>query len=566
MNLAATMRPHFASPVAAFLEFPDTDGYVEDPTLADTPDKQSLAWLTAQKRLANKSKPWRIDHASSWATTIYAVPTFLMPELAPKQIAICIPSQLKWPSHIRASLDAAHNAHQLDSRAAHLGIAEYLRIALSYWSSTSINWTERYQSLPFGSSIVLTAIEYDLTQCHFEFVCSQDAWSAGCSLSRLKTMWCLPDVDIPNVIHLDQLQFIRQLNDTVALVRLTNDSSQTQFVLKAPQSYTASIYHELKMFLTLPHSPVLAAKPHFVVGLDSGSDGEDIVCGLLLHYYMKGSMDDILPERRLAGKLEMSAQLGWCLDITRALMSIQSFGQFYSDLKLDNVVLNGPDEQESAVLIDFELDRNIFGWAPPEVLAVEWVGEIATSGLLDQSTKVKYEDLAQRFLCGRGMSFPPKTNFDPYHNETFGFYYPWVLSTVKEREAGMVYCLGKAIWCVFEGMGEVSNGLGRSSMFDNPLEFPDFCRTPSPIRKLIQNCTLGSREWSGRRLGLYRQGSRIYPRNASGNGPQLDATVLETKQAIKETWRKEVSEAEAMLGAKVRLDAGSANDSDLQRL
>ena len=541
--------------LAAFVDFPDTGGYSQDSTLADG---------NQAKFPTEAPRSWRIDGATFFGTEFYAVPTFLLPGLVPKQIHVRIPTQLQWPAAIRCSLDAIDSAHQCDSRVQNLGIADYLVLALTHRSSTSVDWVAQYQALSFGSSIVLDAVKTDPIPSTFKFDSAEDAWGKGCTLSTLQSMWGLSDAQLPQVLHLDQLQFLRQLTENVVLVKRADQDAATSLVLKTPPAYTASIYHELKTLLTLPQHPSLPARPQFIVTVSSRLHDAQVICGFVPPYYPKGSMDDALSERRLAGKLDMKLQLSWCLDITRALTAIQDSGLFYSDLKMDNVVLSGPDGQESAVLIDFELDRNIFAWSPPEILAVEWIGELAAgASSLPKEISDVYRSLIERYLQGRGMSFPPRGKLAPYDNPRFGYYFPWIASTAAEREAGMVYCLGKAMWCICEGVGEVSNILGRSAKYESPLEFPDFQRTSATMQKLIRACTAGSREWHGRRLGIYRQGGRIYPRNASGHGPKLDATVEETEKAIKHTWKTEVEVTTAILNAKVRLDTDAASQDDM---
>ena len=561
MNLAASLRPYYASPTAAFVEFPDTEGYAEEQELDRAGD---LTWLTDQQSaLELDCCRWRIDGATSFGTEFYAVPEFLS-HLIPKQIMVILPSQIHWPSELRPSLDAINSAHQADSRASNLGIAKYLCLSLSYWSSTSPDWKQIYRSLPFGSTISLRAIEADITKCEFSFSPCEDAWSEGCTLSELQSLWRLDNVKLPNIKQADELCFIKQINDSVALVEVTEDPSQRPLILKAPPTFKSSIYHELRILLTLPGHANITARPLHLLSVKSATKGEDVICGFLSTYYDKGSMGHVLPTRRLANDLPLSVRLKWCDDIIQALIHVQAFGQFYSDLKLDNVVIHGSEGSESAVLIDFELDRNIFAWSPPEILAVEWIGQLAESKALDNETRQKYSGLIEQYLNGRGMSFPPKTKFDYYDSSPFGTYYPWIASTLEEREAGMVYLLGKAIWCIMEGMGEVSNILGVSSMYENPLEFPSFRDTPMPIQNLIRDCTMGSREWFGLRIDIFRKGGKIYPRSVSLDGPDPAATIAETKSAIRRTWQREVDAAETLLQAKIKLDQGLISHFDLQ--
>ena len=569
MNLASSLRPFYASPSAAFVNFPDTKGYAEDPKLdhgkARLPRYGSLTWLTNQQSALKlgPSYQWRIDGATSFGTEFYAVPEFLS-NLVPRQITVILPSQIHWPKKLRSSLDATESAHQADSRAADLGIAKYLTTSLSYWAFTSSQWTSRYQSLPFGSTISLQRLEPDVTKCQFTFEPCEDAWSDGCTLSELQDFWHLSRTQLPSIKPVNDLRFVQQINDSVALVQVANDPSQIPLILKAPGTFKSSVYHELKVLLTLPTHKNIAVRPLHLVSIQSEAKNDDVICGFLLPYFRGGSLDEVLPKRRLANSLHLSLRLKWCDDIIQALIHVKSHGQFYSDLKMDNIVVDRTQGVESATLIDFELDRNIFAWSPPEILAVEWVAQLAEDKSLGDQLRQKYSNLINQYLNGRGFSFPLRTKFDRYDNSDFGTYFPWVVSSLEEREAGMVYLLGKTIWCVMEGMGEVSNILGVSSMYENPLEFPSFKKTPVPMQNLIRDCTTGSREWSGLRIGIFRQGGKIYPRSISLEGPNLAATVEETKSSIHQTWQREVNTAEALLEAKIKLDKGLISQRSLQ--
>jgi serine/threonine protein kinase len=64
------------------------------------------------------------------------------------------------------------------------------------------------------------------------------------------------------------------------------------------------------------------------------------VRGFLLTYYEKGTMPEVLPQLRLQGELKLQDQLCWSKQLTAALKHIHpSLALFYSDLKMDNVLL-----------------------------------------------------------------------------------------------------------------------------------------------------------------------------------------------------------------------------------
>lgn len=103
-----------------------------------------------------------------------------------------------------------------------------------------------------------------------------------------------------------------------------------------------------------------------------------------------------------------------------------------------------------------------------------------------------------------------------------------------------MFYLGKALYCIFEGVSVVSNMLGISRASDESIELLYFAKTPPPLRSLIEAYTRGAREFEYGGLGIVRVGSKIFPRGKTGRNGEARATVEETKLAIKKTWNKEV--------------------------
>lgn len=57
------------------------------------------------------------------------------------------------------------------------------------------------------------------------------------------------------------------------------------------------------------------------------------------------------------------------------------------------------------------------------------------------------------------------------------------------------------------------------------IKFPDFVHTPKPVRELIKQMTLGSREWHGRKLGLFRRGAVTFSSGRTGLDGEPAASV-----------------------------------------
>ena len=127
---------------------------------------------------------------------------------------------------------------------------------------------------------------------------------------------------------------------------------------------------------------------------------------------------------------------------------------------MDNIVIDvKEDASKIAVVLDLEQGRNIYNWAPPEVYYWEWIAELGSpnhmrTDHLPQETVAHYSEILKRYLALKGHGWPLPGEPDVYDNPTHGWYYPWTLSTQEEREAGMVFLLAKALWCIFEGREE----------------------------------------------------------------------------------------------------------------
>jgi hypothetical protein len=232
---------------------------------------------------------------------------------------------------------------------------------------------------------------------------------------------------------------------------------------------------------------------------------------------------------------------------------------FYSDLKMDNILLRLIDGKMSIILVDFEQSRNLYTWAPPEIFYVECIAELSFRGLarndgLTDQMMLEFRGVMEQYFASRGVALPVLVPLMNYDNPDHGWYYPWLTSTTREQESGAVYCLGRALWCIFECVGNISNILGMSHSHDSEPqhEFPTFTsRTPDSAQEFIEKCTAGARELAGDGpLGLFRRGGKVYPRGRTGAMGEPIATVDETKEAIKKVWELEVTKAKAFLLAR----------------
>ena len=565
MNIANSLRPHYVFCTAGFAPFPDVGGYVnyEDNNACDA-DRSSVS-------VSEKGSGWRIDGAT-FGVKYSATPIFLS-ALAPARIEVSIPDQTKWSPDTWSTLGAKDSVHMSGLRIRALGIASHLCRALEHWSSRIPAFGEQYRKLPFGSSIVVSNVEADVTRMQIAFKPNHILWNRLLSEENLRIMWENDGVEMPPSIEYRQLRYEKQLSQDVTVVALPPSAGDQLMVFKSHTTSCSELYHEVKVLLSLPRSLYIAERPAFLVTTYRSGSCRSRVCGFLMKYYGLGTLYSILPERRREGTLALEQQTQWAKDITSALMHVISVpGNFYSDLRMDNIVLSAnSDGSETAVLIDFEQSRNIYNWAPPEIYYMEWIAELGYKDLdysdaVDQETRHKYSTMLERYFSISQRQIAVHNPPEHYDNPPHGWYYPWLASSSDEKEACEVYLLGKALYCLFEGLADHSIILGRSTTNEGKQVFPEFRRTPPPLRDLIKQCTGGAREWKDGPMKITRCGGKVFPVGKTGMNGEQEATFEETKLAIKNFWQNEMRKAEAFIIAKGRFESGDADDKDLELL
>lgn len=405
---------------------------------------------------------------------------------------------------------------------------------------------------------------------HIEFDANWELATRLFSAKQLQQIWGLDDTVIPPCLDFRQLVFHKSLAGAITLVSLPDDLGKQIMIFKSERSTPAIVYHELKILLKIPPMGSIVESPQYLVttGMPAENPG---VCGFLLPYYELGDLDRGLVEMRLSNQLSLSLQMQWATDLTAALQHVSTNGYFYSDLRMDNVLLRkASNGMHTAVLTDFQQSRNIYNWAPPEIYWVEWIAELGAQGYkrIDEGCHEKgeyYLTLLHRYLKSRNYHSPVFGPPPIYDNPAQGWYFPWLSSTYEEREAGMVYLLGKALWCIFEGMGDADIVLGRSNPHETEQRFPEFRRTPSTIQSLIKECTAGAREFIDGPIKIYRQRGKIFPLHQTGTAGEYLASSDETKAAIKAFWRGEIVKAEAFISARTKYQQGIASSEEIER-
>ncbi|KFY11280.1 hypothetical protein V491_07284, partial [Pseudogymnoascus sp. VKM F-3775] len=397
-------------------------------------------------------------------------------------------------------------------------------------------------TLPFGSRIVLERLDKDVRKCHITLLRNTQLEHTLLTPSDLAKL--APEIHAaawPETVDITSLTLVRQIHDSVCVVALPSSGSLAprELVMKAVVSDPKYFYHELISLLHLPAHPN-TIRPLYLATKKCGFGGKVGVVGMLLPFHRAGSLRDVLPLRSLTGTLAWSDQMHWAKGLTRALVHVVHQGGYYSDLRLDNVVVA---EDGEAVLVDFEQRGVWAGFSAPEVACIENLAIIAMSanGEVPEVVRSEYRAKMDRF-------FPGWRDIGKGGNKgrTDGFSLGWLAMDAEEREAAMVYMLGRALWCIFEAVGMPERAVWRHGGREGGVEFPAYRRAGQRERELIDRCTRG-RVDRRREQGVVRAGGKIVLKE--GDGTESAEVV---QRAAKNWWIEELERGERFLEERER--------------
>ncbi|CAK7211683.1 hypothetical protein SBRCBS47491_001207 [Sporothrix bragantina] len=331
------------------------------------------------------------------------------------------------------------------------------------------------------------------------------------------------------------------------------------YVLKSVTSQIKFLYQELRAVLKdiPPHEGILTRPLHIITKRVLFGSKVGVV-GFTMPLYPQGSLRDLLPLLRIHGRLTYDVQLRWAIQITDALHHVWTNGNkfYYPDLRLDNVVMSGYGATGDIGLIDFEQRGVWCSFSSPEVDYIESLRVLAFDD--DDYEYANSEDVCSEYLqklkdCYDAAALvepPPRQpahlaskrhpvvrlqESNKYSNPWNGYNVPWNCLVNAEKEAAMVYMLGRLIWCICEGMSAPHRGAVWMSYPREPeIEFPTFRRTPEAMRDIILKCfgDTGAREQSQ----FVRQGSKLYikePLDAADDEQGENGTSEADKPAYK---------------------------------
>jgi len=537
MDLTQDAIAHIIHPTAAFVG--SYQPHTAFPTKADV---NPVLWNDSELNPKNRidsldqvlNPRWRIDGATGMGTQFYTVPLFFT-NLTPLRIDTFIPEQSKHPPELREILDLDTAFHYKDSRIARLGISRHILRTLEYWTRDYIDFETVYNRLPFGSRIVFENLARDIRNIRPRIVPTHYLERQLLSQTSLQSLWDIPASSWPELVDISQVHLSQQLHDSVSLVHIYGTQGSQTRILKALTSSPKYLYHELKVLLTLPSHPNIISRPHHLVTKKCCFGGKTAIIGFTTEYHPLGTLRDILPLRRIHGTLHIADQLKWAIQLTSALIHIRKHGRFYSDLRLDNILLSATGD---LVMVDFEQRGMWCAFSAPEVNYLDYVHILASDSTIPVPVKERYKRLLQRYVPGY-----KDLQREEYLNPEHGYSVPWLYLGARAQEAAEVYMLCRVLWCIFEGLSSPEVAVWQSYQHESELQFPDYRRTPLNLRVLIDRGTKGRNgRGSGHGGGIVRRRNCLVLREGDGT---------ETMEAVQNEatrwWKIELEDAEEYL-------------------
>ncbi|OCL05174.1 hypothetical protein AOQ84DRAFT_414143 [Glonium stellatum] len=466
-------------------------------------NSRSADWSTSSLNPKNRINTfdkhpaaWQIDGATNFGTRFFAVPHSLPAKQTLLRVDVFISDQDEIPWSLRYALDLSRSVLLRDwDIVPTLGISRLLSRVLASHCEQNPGFLNQYQQLPFGSKIRIENLCLHPEQADLYTIPACDLERKTRSVSYLQELWkdSVPLLSWPEVIDLSSLHFIKQLHDSVSVVRLGGPGqiSKSSLVLKSNTEGVTHLYHELKFLLTCPSHPNVMPKPLHVVTSVSRFGGKHGVIGFTLPYYPAKSISNLLPVRVRDRSWSSAQQVNWCRQIVSALIHIHfKTGLFCSDLRPDNILLHKKNETDCLILCDFEQRGNWHEWCPPEVLYAQYVENLS----MDQSSAgIVHSSWRELIELYHRVSLPAKrATCEKVANSNW----PWFVLTPEQQEKSQVYLVGLIMYCIFEGLSNVRISLANAYRYEDPeVEFPIFKRTPVLVQKLIKKYTAGAPEW-----------------------------------------------------------------------
>ncbi|KAE9368164.1 hypothetical protein N431DRAFT_346688 [Stipitochalara longipes BDJ] len=536
-------------PTAAFMSTtpPDFESY------SSLTDSQSWekSYLNPKNRIESltpvQNPSWRIDGGEADGTRFFTVPSFAIGQ-PPLRIDTFIPDTADHAPELREILKANSAMQCEGSQISNLSISQFILRILENWSRSSPGLETLYRTMPFGSRIVIDNICSNFGAINVHLIPRYEVERQWLTVDTLQQMWNLSRSAWPDIIDLNCVQLQRQFHDAIALVNLRGHGTKT-FVFKSVTTDLKFFYHELKLLLCMDAHPNIVSPPLYIVTKKCQFGGKVGVCGFILKYYTGGTLQETLWKRWREGTLNIREQFRWAREVTAALIHIKdSPAGFYSDLKLNNIIMDQRDDGLHAVVVDFEQRGGWYSWSPPEVYYTEYLEYVACSSHVDDDVRERYTAVLKRWK----PDWEPNSSSVRYWKSEFGFSVAWVSLSEQERERAQVFMLGKLLWCLFEGVGSINSCVTVETFRDEVSEqhFPEFRQTPKHLRTCIRKYTSGATEWRGRYPAVVRRGNMLFPREMYEKYGASGCTSFDTQEAARRWWTQELSDAERFVESR----------------
>ena len=311
------------------------------------------------------------------------------------------------------------------------------------------------------------------------------------TISSLMRLWSA--TELPPCLDLEQVQCVSRLHDSVSLVILPNGE---QAIFKGVVQGADRMYHELKVLLSMPSHPNIIGRPRHIILRKIQSMEEPIVCGFVLPYHSGGTLLEAIAKHN---PLTIQVKVKWMRQILSAFRHIHSrAGTFYSDLRLDNIVLT---KEEDVVLIDFEQHGSAQRWLHPKL----W-----RTNTTRPSAGCDSKWCASRI---NPVNMPRGTR---YCNPPHGYWTRFIVASDLQQQAYESFTLSKVMWCIFE---QKTNDFSLLELNEEEKQmiceggtpivekaFPHFVMTPPALRYWIWLCTNQSSEWGVLQCNCARTG------------------------------------------------------------
>jgi hypothetical protein len=502
-------------------------------------------------KLSDESPAWHFMREDLLVSRFSIVPKFALGR-PPLRVSICLQEGIDLDSSQWRPLQPDLETIVQGNGRRKSALAQHLMNCLHSWSMQVPDFEAKYMGLPFGSQIIIQELCSDPRRTVADFIPQYDLELEWLSIKALQKIWEFPPERLPPALDLSQLQLLDEPHDAISLVTVPGMHGGRVFVFKASVRSLRYLYHELKLLLAMDPHPNIIGGPLYLVTKKVNFGGKAGVCGMLLEYHAAGTMSHFLHSRVTTSTwVDMETRFRWAQQLASALLHIKNSPvAYYSDFKLDNILLTKNNGNWDAILIDFEQRGSWFSWSPPEINAVAHLVYLATRNGNDgpgpESSRY-YKEFLESYLPAFNLIMrKKKCKYDGFSE---GYNVAWISLSPQQREKALVFMFGKVLWCIFELQPTINSvtSLGADVFREvNPdHRFPEFRQTPPKLQELIRDCTAGALEWSGVTRPVCRVGTAIFPTQHQDGAPQSQAL-----QEIKSWWAAHLEAAEAQVGQR----------------